>query len=47
VLEAAAEVRAQVDPWDRVGSAAGVMHAVKSRFDPRHTLGRAPGCGDF
>jgi glycolate dehydrogenase FAD-binding subunit len=45
VLEAAAEVWAQVDPWDHVGSAAGVMHAVKSRFDPRHTLGRAPGCG--
>jgi glycolate oxidase FAD binding subunit len=47
VLEAAAEVRAQIDPWNGVGSAAGMMQAVKSRFDPRHTLGRAPGCRDL
>jgi hypothetical protein len=45
VLEAAAEVWARVDPWGPIGSAAGVMQAVKLRFDPRHTLGQAPGCG--
>jgi glycolate oxidase FAD binding subunit len=44
VLEAAPEVWARVDPWGPVGSAAAVMQAVKSRFDPTRTLGPAPGC---
>jgi glycolate oxidase FAD binding subunit len=42
VLDAPAEVRAQVDVWGEVGNVA-LMGAVKARFDPRRVL--SPGSG--